>query len=609
VTPQTFGRYRILGELGRGAMGAVYRAADPLIEREVAIKTLLPHLPPEVMEEVRGRFVREARSAGRLNHPNIVTVYDVGEQDGIAYIAMELLEGRSLQQMLREPQPLAWSAIAELAAQVADALEHAHSFKIVHRDVKPANVMVTPSGRAKLTDFGVAYVPSSTMTQTGAALGSPRYMSPEQVLGQAIDPRSDIFSLGVVLYEMLTRRTPFERTGDSNVFALMNRIAGEPHVPLRELDAGIPPGFERIMQRALAKKPAERYQRAGEMAGELRAFERLGPPPPRAAAPADAAATVIAAPSLAGRSAAQTLASVASPEDEKTRTQLLNDLEQFAQNFEREEQERLRAEAEERARREQALRLWAQSEARKREEFEREQSNPSIATATSLGARTQERRAALELLRQQASKMAPQENKAAARARAAKELDQHMRAAFQYLSEFGRELNGVSPAAARPYEFMYIGRLPGVALGEAFVDSRPLRVDGNDLCARVFMRYRVTPSRPASATLLGADIERAPKFLQALQVPFELKPAAKNDFGATTRATLTVTRPLPCQLELNADYDQLTVSVQLVNVRLPGRVQCVLAPEQLPECVDELARFVLGADDEFAKRLPGNARR
>src|SRR4051812_34197245 len=148
-------------------MGAVYRAVDPLIEREVAIKTLLPNLPEEVMAEVRERFIREARSAGKLNHPSIVTIFDVGEQEGVAYIAMELLDGRSLQQIMKDGRRLPFDVTAEYCAQVADALDHAQQYSIAHRDVKPANVMVSAAGRCKLTDFGVAYVPSSTMTQTG----------------------------------------------------------------------------------------------------------------------------------------------------------------------------------------------------------------------------------------------------------------------------------------------------------------------------------------------------------------------------------------------------------------------------------------------------------
>src|SRR3970282_1450244 len=161
-------------------MGAVHRAIDPVIEREVAIKTLLPGLPPEIMDEVRVRFLREARSAGRLNHPNIVTIFDVGQEGGAAYIAMELLEGASLHQMLKERQRIPFHTAADIIAQVADALQHAHGFSIVHRDVKPANVVVAPSGRAKLTDFGVAYVPASDVTQNGSALGSPRYQGQDR---------------------------------------------------------------------------------------------------------------------------------------------------------------------------------------------------------------------------------------------------------------------------------------------------------------------------------------------------------------------------------------------------------------------------------------------
>ncbi len=266
---RAFGRYRILEEIGRGAMGRVYRAQDPLIERELAIKTLNPDLPADALAEVRERFLREARSAGKLSHPNIVTVYDVGEQDGEAYIAMELLAGRPLKELLREP--LAFETTARLTAQVADALHHAHINSIVHRDVKPANIVVSDPGLAKLTDFGMAWVPSSTMTQAGAALGSPKYMSPEQVTGQTVEPRSDVFCLGVVLYEMLAGRSPFSRDEDDTPFDVMDRITGEPHPPLREVNAEIPAALEAIVDRALAKKPEARYASAAEMAAALRA--------------------------------------------------------------------------------------------------------------------------------------------------------------------------------------------------------------------------------------------------------------------------------------------------------------------------------------------------
>jgi eukaryotic-like serine/threonine-protein kinase len=196
--PATLGRYRVTQELGRGAMGTVYRAQDPVLDRPVAIKTLNADLPEEVVAEMKARFVREAKSAGRLNHPNIVTVYDVGTEGDVAFMAMEYLEGRSLRQVLDAGEALSFDAIADIAAQVAEALDYAGRFGIVHRDVKPANIMVLANGLAKLTDFGLAYVPSSMMTQKGTILGSPRYMSPEQVQEQSVDGRADIFSLGVL---------------------------------------------------------------------------------------------------------------------------------------------------------------------------------------------------------------------------------------------------------------------------------------------------------------------------------------------------------------------------------------------------------------------------
>ena len=267
---ESLGRYRIIGEIGHGAMGVVYRALDPVIERELAIKTLKPDLPADTVAEVRERFLREARSAGKLSHPNIVIVHDVGEENGVAYMAMELLQGRSLKELLSGR--LTFETAASVAAQVADALHHAHVASIVHRDVKPGNIVVSDSGQAKLTDFGMAWVPSSTVTQAGYALGSPKYMSPEQVTGQPVEPRSDIFSLGVVLYEMLAGRSPFTREKeDDTPLDVMDRIAGSPHPPLREVNPEVPAAFEAVVDRALAKKLEDRYESAADMAAALRA--------------------------------------------------------------------------------------------------------------------------------------------------------------------------------------------------------------------------------------------------------------------------------------------------------------------------------------------------
>jgi serine/threonine protein kinase len=265
----TVGRYRIESEIGRGSMGTVYLALDPVLERRVAIKTLNPNLSEDSILEFKTRFVREAKAAGRLNHPNIVTVYDAGVAGDVAYIAMEYLEGASLHQLLKSGAALPLDKVAEIVAQVADGLDYAGRFGIVHRDIKPANIMVSPTGVAKITDFGVVHVPSSSMTQTGMLLGSPKYTSPEQALDRPIDPRADIFSLGVVLYQMLAGKTPFERD-DGDVMALLDRITKEPAAPLALLRPELPAELEAILAGALAKDPAQRFQRAGELAQRLR---------------------------------------------------------------------------------------------------------------------------------------------------------------------------------------------------------------------------------------------------------------------------------------------------------------------------------------------------
>src|SRR6266480_933237 len=541
-------------------MGAVFRAIDPLIEREVALKTLLPDLPEEVMAEVRERFLREARSAGRLNHPNIVIIHDVGEQDGVAYIAMELLEGRSLQQMLKDPQRIPLQTTADLAAQIADALEHAHKFSIVHRDVKPANVMVAASGRCKLTDFGVAYVPSSTMTQTGAALGSPKYMSPEQVLGQKSDPRSDVFSLGSVLYEMLTGGSPFERPGDTSVFQIMNRIAGEPHPPLRSLEPQLPVGFERIVDRALAKRPEQRYQHAGDMAQELRKMQ------------------------YADTAYDKTL--LINPQ-KPAPNPLLDDLDAFTKRYDLEEQARLRAAEEERIKKEEQVRRWQEGEARKRAAYDRER-QPGEA-ARRLGA--------VEMLRKQGALQPRREDPAAARSKAMAKLDQDLRAATQYLAEFAKELNDVAPATGAPYDFLYLGRVAAATWFSSFANA------ARYYCEQVLLRFRVSPQPPARVTLQTADIPRFEQYLKAMKAVYELRVDARSDFGEATRATFSVRSGLLCEVEIRADYEALAVTIDVTNVRRIGKVRGRIPAAAVTAMADELARYALGVDSDFAKRL------
>ena len=263
------GRYEVIGELGQGAMGIVYKARDPLIDRIVAIKTINLGLALDEKEEYEGRFYQEAKAAGRLNHPNIVTIYDVGKSGDVAYIAMEFLQGRELRDIMDDGGLLPVDQALDIAAQVAMGLAYAHEHDIVHRDVKPSNIMVVRDGHVKITDFGIARMASSAVrTQTGMVLGSPKYMSPEQVMGKTIDQRSDIFSLGVMLYEMLTGQAPF--TGE-NVNAIMYQTLNAVPAPPSTLNSAVPEMANFIVAKALAKKLEDRYQNARDFAVDLRA--------------------------------------------------------------------------------------------------------------------------------------------------------------------------------------------------------------------------------------------------------------------------------------------------------------------------------------------------
>jgi eukaryotic-like serine/threonine-protein kinase len=270
VNLKTIGRYEVVSVLGQGAMGTVYKAVDPVIERIVAIKTISLNLLSEERVEFEDRFFREAKSAGRLSHPSIVTIYDVGETDETAYIAMEYLEGESLRELLDSGVVLPIDQICKIARRIASALNYAHENHVVHRDIKPANIMIARNRDIKIMDFGIAKIPAGSRTHAGTVLGSPKYMAPEQVLGKATDGRTDIFSLGAMLYEMLTGTTPFNA---DSLNAIMYKILNEEPTPPSKVTARAPAAFDRIVGKALAKKPDARYQTAREFARDLRSYE------------------------------------------------------------------------------------------------------------------------------------------------------------------------------------------------------------------------------------------------------------------------------------------------------------------------------------------------
>ncbi len=268
--PARLGRYELMHELGKGAMGVVYRGRDPRINREVAIKaiSLADEFDPDDVQQARTRFFREAEMAGRLSHPHIVTIYDAGEDRGVAYIAMELLRGKHLVDYTDSSRLLPPAIAVEIVARLADALHYAHQNQVVHRDIKPANLMFdAPSGELKITDFGIARLTDSGRTRTGVVLGTPSFMSPEQLQGRDITGRSDLFSLAVALYQLLTGQLPFR--GDT-MPGLMLKIAQEPHPRICAMNPSLAPGFDAFFDRALAKAPADRFESGASMAQALR---------------------------------------------------------------------------------------------------------------------------------------------------------------------------------------------------------------------------------------------------------------------------------------------------------------------------------------------------
>ena len=265
--PEKLGRYQVLEVLGRGAMGIVYKGFDPVISRTVALKTIRKDLlgSDQIVESV-ARFRNEAMASGRLNHPGIIAIHEYGEDEDTVFIVMEYASGDSLRRYISRRDSIKLTEISNIITQLLDALDFAHENGIIHRDIKPANIIVSPGHRIKVTDFGIARINTSTLTQTGMVVGTPSYMAPEQYIGLAIDRRADIFSAGIVLYEMLTGVKPFEGPTESVGY----KICHEPHRSPSLVNVSLPIGLDVVINRALAKKPEDRYSSAKEFSHAVR---------------------------------------------------------------------------------------------------------------------------------------------------------------------------------------------------------------------------------------------------------------------------------------------------------------------------------------------------
>lgn len=269
------GPYQIIEELGRGAMGVVFRGFDPGISRPVAVKVIRPqHSSPDQAAEARMRFSREAKAAGRLSHPNIVTIYQIGEDRGYSYMSMEYVEGAPLSSMMSPGVSMPEDKVLGMVRQVSEALDHAHQQEVVHRDIKPSNILVRTDGKVKIADFGIARIASQTLTQQGMTLGTPAYMSPEQIQGAKVDGKADQFSLAVLAYQMLAGQKPFEASTEQ---ALILSIVSDPPKPIHQANPNLPSSASAVFERALAKDPANRYGTCAEFCAAL--IEGLKPAP------------------------------------------------------------------------------------------------------------------------------------------------------------------------------------------------------------------------------------------------------------------------------------------------------------------------------------------
>ncbi len=579
---QTFGRYRIVGELGRGALGVVYRALDTSIDREAAVK-----VPPldqigDGPKDSRERFLREARAAARLTHPNIVTIYDVGEENGKAFVAMELLAGRSLRQILRDSPPMSVQAAARIAEQIAQALDHAQRGQVVHRGLRPENVMVSPEGGVKLTDFGIACSPSPARTLTGDQLASLRYMSPEQALGLAVDPRSDIFSLGVILYEMLVKRTPFERAGEHTPLALMARIAREAHRPVRETDALMPPEIDRILARALAKKPGERYARAGEMADELRNLTASNHGETGVAA--HGAASEVRPPAAATPGAGVDLKG------------LVDDLDTFAKNFDSDRHSRMRqAEAEPEEKKE----ALPHPDDLPRIDFERflnpiEDEGPQDSGAQPAGGE------APRGLRTHAARHI--DGTPLRETTQTSLLDHRLRAALRFFSDLAVEVKSSKPVLSHPYEIAYFGEVAGLCVSHASVENRPRKIETQEVLDQVVLRFEMKAPQPVTVDLSPYDLPEFRRKLEAAKFGYTVE-EKKNGMGKLMHATAALAS-VNCWVTLRGEYNDGTIDIELKNVRRLGVARTrLMADGFAAESLDNLAHYVFGFNDAFASLL------
>jgi serine/threonine-protein kinase len=538
---RSLGRYALTEEIGRGSMGTVYKASDPLIERTVAVKTIDLAKLDDGSLEPRTRFLREAKAAGRLNHPGIVTIYDVGEIEDVAFIVMELVEGRSLKDILDRGERIPLAAALAIVSQTAEALGFAHKHGVVHRDVKPGNVMLTRHGTVKITDFGIARIDQTARTRTGILVGSPGYMSPEQLSGKPIDGRSDVFSLGSLFYELTAGRGPFDAERPEDVVTLMANITSRPHEPPSAVNPALPASIDAITARALAKRPADRYPGAGEMAADLRrALEqdvRIAPDEP------DIARLAV------------------SPDI------LLPDFDLFAETG-----------------------TAAPRPA---------SSAPPPAPASPPGSPPAPPSGLLARLRSQAEAIERRDStdaRAADRLMLRFDVERRMRGAFDFYQELVRYIGVVKPEIAHEYRLDGIGSFTAQRVADAFVDSRLRREDGRPWMEMVLLTVvAVSPT--------NLRVEREPDELKTLLDRLgaaNLRYSSDDPLDGSRRAAIDIAGEITAYARIMADRNRGRIAFLCRNVGGFGTANFVVDTRTAEESIfEEFANHLLGTESRF----------
>jgi len=542
---RTLGRYVLQEEIGRGSMGTVFKASDPMIERTVAIKTINALQIQDGGVEPRRRFLREAKAAGRLSHPCIVTIYDVGEFEDIAYIVMELLEGRSLKDVLDHSERISLATAVHIVLQTADALGFAHRQGVVHRDIKPGNLMLTKQGLVKITDFGIARIDQMSRTRTGVVIGSPRYMSPEQVSGKKADGRSDVFSLGIVLYELVTGVAPFDAARPEDFLTLMQNIVSKEPKPASQLNAEVPSALDTVIDRALRKNPDERYATADELAEALRA---------------------VLVTDLKAHESKSDIAALAATGD-----LVMPDFDLFA-----------------------STETGSDQPAPSRPEM-RAAAKPAAQAGKGGSA------SLLERLKNQAEALEterPNDEITAQTLMLALDIERKMRAGFAFCEELVRYLGIVKPEVAHDYMLEGVGAFARPKLADAFVDSKLRRADGRPWMDMITLTVVCVSPTTLRCERAGADVQQLIDRLTAANLRYTSDDAGGGRNGSAS--VFEVAGEITIYARIMADRERGRLAFLCKNVAQFGSQNIVLDGKTARENVfEEFANYLLGQPSQF----------